>query len=501
MSRAIPLTLLVLVCAFVGYVSMPNNEYPGDAQLTRAESQHIFTTGHLGVEKEIATQQPERGQYYVENTKTGRWYPKYGVANSYLYLIPLWIEEVALGHPATSQIQRVMSLNVFNLLFQVLTAVYLYLLCSRYTKSALLRFGFVVVSMYATYWFNYLRAQTFEIYQIVFVLAVTHHFLRAMEIREAAVKEGQPETSRISGAAFAHLLAAGILTAILVLTKSLFILLEPVYFLAALARFSPAPLHKTPPKKLLEGTLILWPYIVPCTVGFLVLLWMNWFRFGSPLDNGYTQWAPARNLMGGNIFTGMMGFLFSPQFNIFWHYRLLFFAIPAYLIFFRKFRADSYLYLGIAAVIFGVSSKFFDWTGQWCFGPRYVITALPFLSLPAITCVEWIREKGAKELQFIASIVAAAVLCHAVWCQLTNNATQFFAFYFLKDTFIAAKVTGAEQYFKQPQETVIREFLEFRRTGSHPIMNTLKARLPEKDYERATNYVFNVTRSGYYWFP
>ncbi len=204
---------IILAVAAINFVTMPAEEYAGDGIAVRIESIGVINSGRWAVPSEIAHQWGERGQYFYENAR-GAFYPKYGVLNTLIYLPPLWIQKIATGNLSLYS-DNTVALNLFNIILSCATALYLAVLARRYTKSSLTMSIFVIASLYGTFWWNYLRAQTFEIYLTLFFLAFFYHFVSALNSEQRRVRNRQ-------------LLTAAIFLGLLCLSKTVFLIVFPI---------------------------------------------------------------------------------------------------------------------------------------------------------------------------------------------------------------------------------------------------------------------------------
>jgi hypothetical protein len=148
-------------------------------------------------------------------------------------------------------------------------------------------------------------------------------------------------------------------------------------------------------------------------IGMFVLAYLvnNKRLFGSPFDFGYPSTAEfGRHLNGFTtpLLTGLSGFLFSPGKSI------LLFApviIPALLLmprFWRSNRSWAILAAGLPLCSLLLYSKYAQWEGGYCFGPRYFVPSLAFLAI-AITPV--FKETNAKMLRWtmVASLIGLTI--------------------------------------------------------------------------------------------
>src|SRR5690349_14533481 len=180
---------IVFLVAAINFLTMPAEEYAGDGNAVRIETIGLINTGRWAVPPEIAREWGERGQYFYQNAN-GAFYPKYGVLNTLIYVPALWIQKIASGNLSLYS-DNTLSLNLFNIVLSCATAVYLSLLARRYTDSNLTMSIFVIASLYCTFWWNYLRAQSFEIYLTLFFLAFVYHFVVALNCEPRTVRNRQ----------------------------------------------------------------------------------------------------------------------------------------------------------------------------------------------------------------------------------------------------------------------------------------------------------------------
>lgn len=126
----------------------------------------------------------------------------------------------------------------------------------------------------------------------------------------------------------------------------------------------------------------------------------NIFRFGNPLNLGYT---------GGTSFstpllTGMFGLLLSPGKGLCW------FAPPLLLLlwlakpFWKEHRAEALCIAGIALLNLPLYCKYVAWGGDGSWGPRYMIPLIPLLFLPVALAL----SKGTVALRRIGMVLIAA---------------------------------------------------------------------------------------------
>jgi len=126
---ALPIVLFVLSFNFL---TMPAEEYYGDATSVRIAAVTFINTGKWAVPP--GSTYAERGQFYYRNA-SGNWYSKYGILNMLIYVPILQLEKCVMGELRDASNVRIIFLNLFNLFLSSATVCYLVPIVRRYTRS------------------------------------------------------------------------------------------------------------------------------------------------------------------------------------------------------------------------------------------------------------------------------------------------------------------------------------------------------------------------------
>jgi hypothetical protein len=123
---------------------------------------------------------------------------------------------------------------------------------------------------------------------------------------------------------------------------------------------------------------------LPVLAALAVSGWYNEIRFGNPLTTGYLP----QERFATPFFEGLYGLTFSPGKGLFWYSPILLAALAAWPAFTRRHRAEA---LAVAAIV--LSNLFFyaPWYLWWAghgWGPRFLVTILPFATLPLVWAME-----------------------------------------------------------------------------------------------------------------
>lgn len=464
---------IVLSVAAINFVTMPAEEYIGDGAAVRIETIGLITTGQWAVPSEIAHEWGERGQYFYENSN-GAFYPKYGIPNTLIYVPPLWAQKIATGNSSLYS-NNTFSLNLFNIVLSCATAAYLVALARRYTNSNLTMLIFVSASLYGTFWWNYLRAQTFEIYLTLFLLGFYYHFVSGLNSDQRSSRNRQ------------FLLAATYLGS-LCLSRTIFV----IFLSIAVAFFA---FHRSPRQNQRFGDAFVFWWL-PLLIFICLLLATNWLKFGSPFSTGYTQWSQESHPFATNIWPGILGLIIGKQGSVFLHFPVLIFAMIGWPMFFRSHTREAQLIVAFAAVLFLVVSAFTNWKGSSCYGPRYLLPVLPLASVPFVYFVDRIRHLGNNALRWLLRGVLFASLAYSFVLQIGVNSLPFFFWYDLLT--IAEQNAAASSYLDAHFGTINLDFIRDELGWSSRFHNNFVSKLNSEQFVKLEGLRVE-TKSNYYW--
>jgi hypothetical protein len=481
---AVPVVLFVVL---VNFLTMPAEEYAGDAISVRIAAISLINTGKCAVPADQASTFGERGQYFYQNA-SGNWYSKYGILNMLLYVPILQLQKCVMGKLVDAS---TFFLNLFNLVLSGATACYLVLIVRRYTRSTATVWIFVLSAVYATFWWNYLRAQTFEIYITLFMLGLYYHLVSGLDWERGAV-------DRLGNR---HLLAAGIFLGALCLSKNVYLILLPVVaglFALALFRISNEAGGVDRRRRSLS-CYVLW-FWLPLGLLLCLMLGSNAYRFGSPFNTGYTQWVQESRLFRADIIPALAGFLFSKQRSIFLNFPLMIFALPGWVAFGKQHRFDAITALFFGGVLLVINAAFRNWQGNSCYGPRYLLPVAPILSLPFIHVLEWLARSNDKIRKPAVSFVMIGALLYSFVLQVEVNTLPFFFWYYLKDTLEDRQSNQPADYlYSHHFGTINGDYLLYLKCGSSPFKDQIISHLTA-DEEDNMDGLEDSAISNYYWF-
>lgn len=460
---------------------MPRLISSGDPWAWREEARSIVTSHSLAVDPSSVTFLGDPGQYFVFNPAKQKWYSKYGIMNSIMELPPTLLEVVhgkLLPHAAPN----VLIFNLYNLLLCLLTALVLLKITARYTSRNWLRIAYVLACMYATYLWFYQRAQSSEIFQVLF-FALGFWFLIESTSNRA------PRT----------LWLVWLFWGALIFTRLVFVILIPAIWIttafAGRRSKNPSPLRTE-----------LARLIVPPVLIFLLLACINWIKFGSPFLTGYHQWHADQHRVTLNWEDGVYGFLFSTRWSIFLYFPVLIFALPAIRRFAAEYPIDSVALFSAFLISLFIIGSIPTWRGEWTYGPRYMIFCLPILALPALLFFDRLLANPPAIWQCwtIASLVALVLGC-SLYQQWEVNKLDFWTVHRLAGPFENGGMDlEVYRYFNDHMEGTIIADLERHKKdlqNSQLLQQLSRTLTPESadQYKEAVAKMLKET--NFYWLP
>jgi hypothetical protein len=115
-----------------------------------------------------------------------------------------------------------------------------------------------------------------------------------------------------------------------------------------------------------------------------------------------------------NVLAATWGFLFSPGKSVFLYTPPLVLALLGCVRFWRSQRWSALAMIATIVPVVLFYDRFPSWSGDWAWGPRYLVFAVPVLLLPCISFLASVRWPGKS--------LAVAVLALGLFVQLLGNA-------------------------------------------------------------------------------
>jgi hypothetical protein len=137
-------------------------------------------------------------------------------------------------------------------------------------------------------------------------------------------------------------------------------------------------------KRELKGMIL---FLIPYLGCLGILAWYHNTIFGSPfatpyMYQGYFGEMQTVQTFSYPIHLGLWGLLFSTYRGLFYLSPFLLFAVYGFVLFFRRYPKES-IWFGLTFLsMLLLFSTFFNWPGGGGYGPRYLLSVIPFFVIP-----------------------------------------------------------------------------------------------------------------------
>ncbi|MGN6107462.1 MAG: hypothetical protein ACTHU0_20300 [Kofleriaceae bacterium] len=173
---------------------------------------------------------------------------------------------------------------------------------------------------------------------------------------------------------------------------------------------------------------------VPLALGALLY---NYLRWGSIARTGYEPYLDA--YFGGSAFDGAWGMLASPNKSAFLYSPPLVLAVLALPAAVRAVPRLGLAMLAMVVPVFVVYSTYRSWSGDYAWGPRFFVWAVPVLLIP----LAWFIDRSAARWR---RVVLGGVVAAGIAVQLLGSALYW-------DHFIRLAIDAKNQWLGQPNRS------------------------------------------------
>jgi len=356
------------ICLVVYIFSAKGHTEVADTVFSYKTAQAIVTRGQLDIPHE------------PPNTLTapdGRDYSKYGFGLP-LYYLPFAAAAQSLSRftalPFKVAVEFLISFaNIpFALLALLIFGKLLRLFGVTEAGAALLVLGLGLGTLawrYAVYDFS-------EAMQMALLLAAVY-----------AVIRGTPRTLAIGGLAFAWLF----------LVKLIYAAFFPVLLAYLLTR--PGNLRQ----RMQRAALFMFPFVLAGCFA----CWLNFIRFGNPLESGYGT--DATNFIPSQIWYTLPRLLGSLDKGLLVFCPILLLGLNGWREFVRRHQPEATLCAALILENLLLIAAYYWWKGDWSWGPRYLVPFIPLWLLPsAFVYLRWWSRKRLWVFALVTAISTVA---------------------------------------------------------------------------------------------
>ncbi|MCJ8331720.1 MAG: glycosyltransferase family 39 protein [Lentisphaeria bacterium] len=164
-------------------------------------------------------------------------------------------------------------------------------------------------------------------------------------------------------------------------------------------------------------------FFIPAIILGGVFCWWNHFRYGSILDTGYDAIGDRDHDLGFKttpFYTGFFGLLISPGKGIFIYNPLLFLLLFKLKDFYAKQKDLAIMSLGVFVIFLLFHSCWWAWHGDWAWGPRFMMSAIPLLFAGLGFIIESIGQKVKQHGKKAVLILPCLLLVCGIFVQITG---------------------------------------------------------------------------------
>jgi len=148
-----------------------------------------------------------------------------------------------------------------------------------------------------------------------------------------------------------------------------------------------------------------------------VILAYNHARYAASMATGY---GIARSVFSASAFFGFWGLFLSPGKSLLLFAPPLFLSLAA-LPWFRRNRNAVWSVLLVSVPTLFLYARFIYWSGDWAWGPRYIVPFIPVFLFPAASLLDWCWEQASRLRRWVAATVVSGVLIWGVAVQIIGN--------------------------------------------------------------------------------
>ncbi len=143
-----------------------------------------------------------------------------------------------------------------------------------------------------------------------------------------------------------------------------------------------------------------------------VLSALNYWRYGDPLSIGYGQSGSDLHAIRprGNLITGLWGLWLSPGKSVFVYAPFALLAVAGIVIAIRRMPAEMSLLIALIGANTILFARVRFWSGDWAWGPRYMLIVLPCVAAMCAPLVSMIRWRRALAILAVVGFLLPGVL-------------------------------------------------------------------------------------------
>ena len=433
-QKSYKLFIFLILTGLLNFLMMPREFYRGDSASIKLSAINLIKNHDFGIDinkfpidKGLLKND---GQYFHLNQEKNKYFNRWGFFVTLLFAVPEYFNQTSNYLGLT--IGSIFNHNIFNILISLGIFFYLFQILSKYSSLFYSKIIFVLSVMYSTYLLNYLRAQSYEIFQVFLFLVFFKSFIDFLDSKN-------PKFLYLS------LFFLGLL-----------VLVKDFYFCVYLPLFVYLIYYRESIGK---------RSIVYSLLSFFIILSLvlmaNKLQFGSfmkeakllPEDPGFISFSASF------VPLRLFDYFLSMRFSFFIYAPILLFVFLGIRIFCQKFMRDYVFVLITFFTSLIILLPFFS-MGEWCYGPRFFVFLIPLLCLPLISLLDTFFDPNNVRFENkLMGLAFFALISYSTYLQFQFNSRSFFLKHELQLFFADFKQDSVTDYFDNiPSHIIVSDF-------------------------------------------
>jgi hypothetical protein len=156
-------------------------------------------------------------------------------------------------------------------------------------------------------------------------------------------------------------------------------------------------------------------FLVPLGMILLLIAFYNFTRFGSPTKTGYHWTYPSMlAAMSVPLSTGLWNYIVVPDNSLLYFAPLVILVPWSLVLLYRRHPFDATICGGTFLMTIVFFAMFIDGHPPWCYGPRYLVPAMPFLFAPLCALWDWMKQESRWLRAAVTTLFAVSITIHVV---------------------------------------------------------------------------------------
>lgn len=360
--------LLFLLIGLAYFLTAKGHVEVSDTEFSIRTARAIVENGSLSIQASDS----EKGYFY--ETADGKRYSKYGIGLAFLFIPYVIVAKLlSLFTNVSEHLVLGFIIAFYNILFGAGTCVVTFFMTRQFNASKAISASISMILGFATMCWRYSVWDFSEATQMFFLIFTVYLIIK--------------NTHK-------SIFFSSLTLFCLLMIKVTNIVLIPVFLFYVL-------LNNSRDSRVFFKKIALLS-IFPLFFGILIL-YLNFIRFGNPLETGYGKEASRFFLSGlGNI----GNLLFSMNKGIFIYNPILLLTTFGYIKFVKCYFKEAMLFLCVIFAYLIISSTWHSWGGGWSWGPRLLVPTLPFWLIPLC----FLFSRGKKFVIVLCFFIIPSVL-------------------------------------------------------------------------------------------